>query len=191
MNHLEVIHRSFSTKLVGLIVLIIVLSTLLSVGFFYFSVDHSIGESYGQKISALSMYKVKVIRQSAFIFLGYSLIAALGIMAAGVFHTHKIVGPLARTRTVARQIAGGSFDVAVSFRSSDVIHSMADSLNRFAGAYGNRYQLVRDGIQEMHRDALVLRELIEAGDMEGAAAMRAKMAERMQEINRVLRAVKI
>lgn len=191
MNHLEVIHRSFSTKLVGLTVLIIILSTVLSAGFFYFTASRSIGESYEQKITTLSFYKTEAIRQSAFIFLGFSLIAALGIMVAGVFYTHKIVGPLVRTRMVARQLADGKFDVDVTFRSGDMIQGMADSLNHFARTYDARYQLVRNGIGEMHRDALALRGLIEAGDMEGAAAIRAKMAKRMQEINHMLGGVKI
>lgn len=190
MNHLEVIHKSFSIKLVGLTVGIIIISTLLSAGFFYFSVSHGIGESYEQKIATLSLYKMEVVRQSAFIFLGFAIIAVFGITVIGVLQTHKIVGPLARTRMVARQLADGKFDVAVTFRAGDMIHGMADSLNHFARTYDTRYQLVRSGIQEMHRDALSLRELIEAGDMEGAAATRAKMAQRMQEVSRVLGGIK-
>jgi len=191
MHPLDVVHRSFPVKLVALTVLIVVLSALLSAGFFYFGARQGIGESYGQKIAMLSLYKTEVIRESIFIFLGFGLIAVFGVAVIGVLHTHKIVGPLVRTRNVARQLAEGNFDVTVRFREDDMIHSMADSLNNFARNYAGRYQLLRSGVQQMQRDALALRELIDAGDVQGAAATRMKMVERMQELNRILAEIKL
>jgi methyl-accepting chemotaxis protein len=191
MNYLETVHRSFSVKLVALTVLIIILSALLSTAFFYFGAGHSIGGSYEEKISLLTLYRFEVVRESVFIFIGFALIAIFGISVIGILQTHKVVGPLVRTRAVARQLAEGNFDVAVKFREDDMIHAVADSLNGFARSYGGRYQQLRSGIQAIHCDALALRELIDAGDMEGAAATRLKMVERMQELSRMLGGIKV
>ncbi len=191
MHPLDVVHKSFSVRLVALTVLVVALSALLSAVFFYFSSGHGIGETYEQKIAQLSLYKFEVIRESAFIFIGFGLIAMFGIAVIGVLHTHKIVGPLVRTRMAARQLSEGKFDVAIRFREDDMIHTIADSLNNFARIYGSRYQQVRNGIQDMQRDALALRELIEAGNMEGAAATRLKMAEQMQELKKILAEIKV
>ncbi|MDA8241705.1 MAG: hypothetical protein M0Z67_15230 [Nitrospiraceae bacterium] len=191
MRPSEVIKRTFSVRLVSVTVLCIVLSVVLSSLLFYYSMDRDIGETYGQKIRMLGFYKTELVTHSLFIFSGFALLAFFGISASGVLQTHRVVGPLVRTRLVAKQLADGKFDVTVRFRDGDAVPLIADSLNQFARAYGDRYAVLDNSIRDMYRDAVAMGELIQQGDIEGAFALRVRIVERMRELNSVLEGIKL
>jgi methyl-accepting chemotaxis protein len=191
MLPLDVLNRSFSTKLIASTVLIILIGALVSAAFFYSSVDQAMGETYDQKLMMLSLYKFEVIRQSSFIFAGFALAALIAVSVFGVVYTHKIVGPLVRTRIVARELAEGNFDVKVNFREGDAIQPLAATLTRFAQTYGGRYEMISNSAHDMYRNANELKELIQKGNLEGAAEARARIAERVDELSRVLGNIRV
>jgi signal transduction histidine kinase len=191
MHPLDSVKGTFSVKLAALTVLFIILSLLLSSAFFYYNMDKGLGETYAEKVRLFSVYKFEIIKQSIFIFSGFALLAFFGIAASGVLQTHKVVGPLVRTRIVARQMSEGKFDVSVKFREDDAIHQLADSLNQFARSYEGRYAVLHSGVREMYQDAQEMRELLQRGDSEGARAIRMKIAKRTKELNEVLSGIKV
>ncbi len=191
MYRLQAIRRSFSVKLVSVTVLCIVLSVVLSSLFFCYGMDRSIGETYGEKIRMLGFYKTEVVTRSLFIFSGFGLLALFGISVSGILQTHKVVGPLVRTRFVARQLADGKFDVNVRFREGDAVPLIADSLNQFAGAYRERYAAMDNSISEMYQEAVAMGELVRKGDIEGARTVRVRIAERMYDLNKILEGIKV
>ncbi|MBI5639648.1 MAG: hypothetical protein HZA17_04400 [Nitrospirae bacterium] len=191
MKPREVLNKKFSVSLIASIVLIIVAGVLLSAAYFYFHIDGVLGETYNEKLVVLSQYKFEIIRQSLYIFLGFFLVAIFCVACFGILHTHKIVGPLVRIRTVARELANKNFNVYIKFREGDAIHPMAESLDYFAKVYGKKYGDIGSGINELYNDACELRDLIKKGDAEGAAAKRARIAARTGELNRILSEIKV
>ena len=191
MQTIQAIRRTFSVKLVSITLLFVIISVLFSSAFFYSNMDRTVGDTYDQKIRMVSLYKFEIVKQSLFIFGGFAILAFFGIAVMGVLHTHKIVGPLVRTRMVARQFADGQFDVVVKFREGDAIQPIADSLNQFAKTYRGRYALMHDSIHEMYKDAEQMRDLFQTGDVEGAYAARARIVERTKEVNGMLSEIKL
>jgi len=191
MRPVEVLNRSFSVRMVAMTVLIIVVGALVSAAFFYVNIDRDLGETYHQKLATLSLYKFEVMKQSFFIFAGFAILAFFGVAIFGILHTHKVVGPLVRTRVIAKEFAGGNFNVPVKFREGDAIQPVAESLDRFAKVYGGKYAQINDSVHEMQSEARELRELILKGDVEGAAAKRKKIADEVEKLNRALGGVKV
>jgi methyl-accepting chemotaxis protein len=191
MHPPDVLNKSFSVRLIAATVLIVIIGALVSAVLFYSSVSRDIGETYYQKLTMLSLYKFEVVKQSFYIFMGFAMAALIAISVFAVVYTHKIVGPLVRTRSVAREIAEGNFDVKIKFREDDAIQPVADTLTRFARAYGGRYEMISNSAHDMYRNATELKELIQAGDEGGAAAKRAMIEKNADELSRMLGNIKI
>lgn len=191
MNPLTIFNRSFTMKLISMSLFIVVVSALLTALFFYFTLDRGLGETYGEKIRMLSFYKFEMLRKSFFIFISFALISLIAIIVFGILYTHRITGPLYRTRIIAKEIADGKFDINVRFRENDAINPVAESLNRFARMYGERYSSIGNLVNELHNDAAELNGLIQKGDNAGAAARRATMAKRAEELKGILSNIKV
>jgi len=191
MQPLDTVRKSFAIKLVAATVFCVILSALLSAAFFYYRMDRSVGEIYEDKIRMLSLYKFEIVEQSLVIFGGFAFLALLGIAASGVLQTHKVVGPLVRTRIVAKQFADGKFDTVVKFREGDAIQPIADSLNNFARTYGERYAATNNCLQEMYQDVREMKDLLQKGDMDGASATRAKIVKKTMELDGMLSDIRL
>ncbi len=191
MQPRETVKRIFAIKLVAATISFVLFSALLSAAFFYYEVDRDVGETYEHKIRMLSLHKYEIISRSLVIFGGFAFLALLGIATSGVLQTHKVVGPLVRARMVAKQFADGKFDMVVKFREGDVVQPLADSLNNFARSYGERYAAMNGHVQEMYRDALEMRDLLQKGDLDGASAARTRIASRTKELGGVLSDIRV
>lgn len=191
MKPLDTVKNSFAIRLIAATVFCVTLSALLSAAFFYYRMDRSVGDVYEDKIRMLSHYKFEIVEQSLMIFGGFAFLALLGIAASGVLQTHKVVGPLVMTRSVAKQFADGNFDAVVKFREGDAIQPIADSLNKFARIYGERYAATNNCLEEMYREAREMKELLQKGDTNGASAVRVKIVEKTKELEGMLSDIRL
>ncbi len=163
----------------------------LSAFFFYLTVNQHLGETYAQKVQALSFYKFEIIRQSLLIFVGFGFIAFAGVIFFGILYTHRIAGPLFRIRMIARELAAGNFSQIAKFRKNDAIHSLAESVNHFSREQAKRRETLLNGIDELDEGTGVLKELIRKGDADGAMAARIKVAEKTEELNKMLSGIRV
>ncbi len=62
-----------------------------------------------------------------------AVVVFLVAFAAGIFFSHKIIGPVQRLKEALRRIGNGDFDVSVTLRAGDEFMDMSRQINRLAG----------------------------------------------------------
>mgnify|MGYP001577239924 FL=1 len=191
MKPLNIVNTALRTKLIIAIILDMALIVLSSVIFFYYYTYRELGETYAKKVFTLPQFKAIIVRDSLYIYILFALVAAVGIAAIVIMHTHRIVGPLVRMKRVMGQMSGGDFKEVVKFRERDAVHPLADALQNVATKYKERYSIVKELISEMHKDSIELQELVQKGDIKAAEDKRQNIAKRAGDIGKLLSGIKL
>lgn len=192
MNQLiPLVSRLLRTRLLIVTVSILVTTVLLCTVFFYYYSNKEIGQTYSQKIFTLTQFKEEIIKDSIFIYVSFAIVAMFGIVIFAVLFTHRIAGPLVRVKAIMQQIAEGNLDIVVKFRKEDVVHPLADTLNDLVNRYRKRYSVIGESVDKIHEDALEMLRLIEEGNVEAAEGKRIEIAEKTEEINKILSGIKL
>jgi len=61
-----------------------------------------------------------------------AVVILLAAFAAGIFFSHKIIGPVQRLKEALRRIGDGDFDVSVTLRAGDEFMDMSRQINRLS-----------------------------------------------------------
>lgn len=191
MKSVQSLNKSFSVKFITLSIFIMLSVSLTSVFLLYANMNDLLGVTYNEKLRALSLYKLKIGTESILVFVGLAVISLLGIVISGILYTHRVVGPLYRIRTAAREISGGKYETHIKFRQDDVIQPLADSLNEFARVYVKRRESIRENLEGMLIDARSLSEAIRNGDIDKGEEEVSKMATRTNEVGKILSGIKL
>lgn len=188
---MKVINRRFKIRFIAVIVLILIVAFSISAAFFYFYTNKELGETYTQKIYAITQFKTIVIKDTLFIFIPPVIVAIIFIVITIILYTHRIVGPLVRIRTVTRELSEGNFDIVVNFREKDAIRALADSLNNAALKYKERYSRLGSLLEEISKDTDEMYQFIEKGDAEAIEDKRKRILKKTEEIKNMLSEIKL
>jgi methyl-accepting chemotaxis protein len=191
MQPLNVVNTALKTKLIAAVILLLALISSSSVVFFYYYTDNRLGETYAQKIFMLPQIKAIIISNSLYIYALFALIAALGITAIVILHTHRIVGPLIRMERLMEKISKGDFEDTVRLRKKDAVHPLADALQSVEIKYKERRSVIRELIRAMHKDSIEMCELFQSGDIEAAENKRHSIKKKAEDIDKLLSGIKL
>ncbi|MBI5100261.1 MAG: hypothetical protein HZB33_00265 [Nitrospirae bacterium] len=191
MSFRNILSSGFRRNLVYVSLLITVLSASAASLFYYYFLNRSIGESYGEKVRMLLSYKDEIIGESLIIFSGFSVLALAAVTVFVVLYTHRIAGPLFRVRAIAKDLSEKKFDTYVKFRQTDAIQPLAEALEHFISVYGKKYSDIGDTAGKMKNDVFKLKEFILKGDAEGALVMRSKLDEKAEDLKKIVAGIKV
>lgn len=191
MELLGILDRSFSRRVIWSIVLISAASAAATSLIYYLAIDRTLSDEYREKLLMISTYKFEIIRMSLLLFPGFSMIAVLFLGLYGVVYSHRIVGPLFRVRGVAQRLAALEFGIRTSFRDTDAIHPLAESLNRFSESVGARHAEMQALMEAIRRDAHEMRELVMKGEKDAADNVRKGLAEKTERLSRVFSEIRL
>ncbi|MDP3297598.1 MAG: HAMP domain-containing protein [Thermodesulfovibrionia bacterium] len=188
---MKVIDRRFKIRFIAVIVLILIVAFSISAAFFYFYTNKELGETYTQKIYAITEFKTIVIKDTLFIFIPPVIAAIIFIVITIILYTHRIVGPLVRIRAVTQQISEGDLDILIKFREKDAIKPLADALNNLALKYRERYSRLGSLLEEISKDTDEMYQFIEKGDAEAIEDKRNRILKKTEEIKSMLSGIKL
>ncbi|MBI4654640.1 MAG: HAMP domain-containing protein [Nitrospirae bacterium] len=188
---MEVINRHFKIRFIIVVFLVLILALSISAAFFYFYTNKELGETYTQKIYAITQFKTIVIKDTLFIFIPPVIAAIIFIVIPIILYTHRIVGPLVRIRAVTQQISEGDLDILIKFREKDAIKPLADALNNLALKYRERYSRLSSLLEEAYKDTDEMCKFIEKGDYAAIEDKRKKIVKNTEEIKSILSGIKL
>lgn len=191
MNLFTVVSKSFVRRLAAVIVLSALAAALISGVFLYVYADRGLGETYAERVSAISAYKKEVIKDSLYIYLAFAVCAAVAVVVFSIYYSHRVTGPLYRIRKFSDDMAEGRFGAEYKFRSGDFIHPLAETASAFSEKYGRTYDSVKGAAEELERAAAELKKCIEEGDRKRAEELRAVISEEAEKLAKTLMEVRV
>ncbi len=115
------------TRLLVITLLLVAVVTLLLI---YYALWSTLGELEVWP-SAVFMATFRAV---AWMVLVELILATPLAIAAGIYLTHKVVGPMARIKTALEHLGQGNWDIRLKLREGDVLIDLADSINRLAAS---------------------------------------------------------
>ncbi len=83
------------------------------------------------------------------------------IIAASIYLSHKIAGPLVRVEKAARDIAGGNLQIRVKLRKKDSLQELAQAINEITESVGQMVEKNRRLIKEKQKILNGLSKILE------------------------------
>ena len=71
-----------------------------------------------------------ILRRLSLQLIAVFLLLVPAIITASIYLSHKIAGPLVRIEKIARDIAGGNFQIRIKLRKKDELQGLAQTINR-------------------------------------------------------------
>ena len=127
----------------------VVLLTLFTVGIswliFYLTWSSAL-EWTGKSLSSIGITEVfhKVIIGVSISLLGSVILGALVGTFAGLFITHKIVGPIYRLRGTLQDLKEGKSSGELKFREGDEFHDLAGEFNSFFRSFYDAQKIIEN-----------------------------------------------
>ena len=139
-------------RLMLVIFCIFLLFSILSALLLHNGLNAPLGPHYGAALSNVIKIKESLITKTIQINLILYLLTALGVTLLGVFYSHRIAGPLFKVKLYAKELREGRFDKRIKFRKRDVIHKLADLLNKMAERYQAKVGLIAIDLTKLEED---------------------------------------
>jgi len=185
----EITIKSYLINLLLLVLVIFSSGIIISALILYLDIYKSLSTHYSAAISILAGLEKTLFMKTIQINAIFYLFIAAGILAIGVFYSHRIAGPLYRIKLYAKTISEGKLHGEIKFRKKDAIHSFAEELNRMTKNYEQRLTLLDSRIQDLEN---VLKKIntLQEHDKATEAEVR-KALEIDQEIKSILGNIKL
>jgi methyl-accepting chemotaxis protein len=100
-----------------------------------------------------------VLLTTAILIVFFGLVA----LAAGIFVSHKVAGPLYRISMVAGQVGQGQMDKRIELRRGDYVRELADKLNSMLDQVENRFRAQQQALENAHRSLTEMEAAVAAG----------------------------
>ncbi len=184
-----ILEKGYLKKLNLLVLAVILAGSALSSGYFFLQTHISLDTHYGAVLSLISDYKSSLIAKSFTINISFFVLIIIGIVVLGILYSHKITGPLHRIKMYAKTIGEGNLGNHVGFRSADVIHPFAESINKLTDNYNTRLEELASETNKLREAATELKSLTEDGKDIDAALQ--KTIEADNEIRKLLEGIRV
>ena len=107
-------------------------------------------------------------------------------LAANLFFTHRIVGPVYRMCKVLRDVGQGDLGQSVKFRDHDSLTELAHAANRMLDALSSQLGRLRSGIADVHEELKSLNGgASTAVDLEKIGRIREQVGRLQEELDSV------
>ncbi|MBI4822896.1 MAG: methyl-accepting chemotaxis protein [Nitrospirae bacterium] len=192
MHLLREIRNSISARLLMKIAIVLIAGVVFSgTAFYLLARKILLSPSYAETFVSVDMYKDMVLSRSIFIYAFFTLLILCGIVILGIIYSHRIAGPLQRVKAAARELGKGNLGINIRFRERDVIHPLADSINRMAGQYKERYAKVSDAVQKMAENIPELDSAVKSKNRDLVNRAILSLSEASSEVEEILSRLKL
>jgi len=169
--------QGIQPKLIAKMYGIIIFAMALSGALFYFIGQKNLTEEYFEAHSIIKT-TMEILLPS---LIAVNLIALAVVGVVLVLFTHSIAGPLHRLRAVARDIARGIPAAPVTFRKSDAVAELSESINLIMNGLNRRSDELASGLRQLK----TVSEKIDRMD----AALPADLRALLDELNGITKKV--
>jgi methyl-accepting chemotaxis protein len=156
--------KTFLSGLIPRVTLLVMAGVLLSGVVLYLVSYTPLGASYGEVIASLEVYKAEIIKKTIVVYSIFSALVLLVVIALGVSYSHRISGPLYRIKDAAEEISDGNLDIDLKLREEDVMHTLAECVNRLAMSYREKDTRLNSDLEVIKRTLQALTDSIKDGD---------------------------
>jgi methyl-accepting chemotaxis protein len=183
------IGKSYLPGLIFAALGIFVFSIAISALLLYLDIYQPLDTHYSAVLSIITDVRETLIIKTLKISGISSLLIILGLMALVIYYTHRIAGPLYRIKVCAKSIGEGRLGTKVKFRTRDVIHPFAESLNDMTDRYSEKVRSITLEINELKSAVIELKSVAEDGNNTEAALKKA--LDKDSQIKGLLDSIKI
>ena len=183
----RIVPKSYLMSFVRVSTMLLATGALLTAGGFYLALPEQ-GKSYADTYSLLAALNRDLITKSVIMSSVILLLSLAGIVFLAVVYSHRVAGPLHRLGIQTRRIASGDLAEKVKLRDADVVHVLADDLNKLTGRYHGLVLLLDEKTRELS-DVMNGPEQPLSGD--GDAVVTGKIADKTGEIAELLHQIRL
>lgn len=118
----------------------------------YYRYSPELGPHYGAVYRLAANIKDSILVQSLFIALLFFFLTAVGAAAICIVYSHRIAGPLFKTKQYAAELATDLESGPIRFRKKDIIHDLAGTMNAIADYCRARKERIMADLTEMEKE---------------------------------------
>ena len=145
---------------------------------FHLTNQQNIGPTYGAGFRMLSELREEIFYKSIIIYITIVLLMLIGIVIISLFYSHRVAGPVYRLSLFAGEIRTGHLENDVCLRQGDVVHPLADEMNKMVDGYRRTVEELKLELAEI----AALRENMAEGDGQQAIDEISKRAVEIQRL---------
>ena len=118
---------------------VIIIASLLSFAILYFFMNKGVGTDYKTAFQAIAVVYKKMNYYIAAAVSVQLILSSFVIFFLALYYSHKIAGPMFRLKITIQQFLQGDDKEKVSFRSSDLLHEVAEDFTDFFTSLKNKF----------------------------------------------------
>lgn len=145
------IPASYRRNVVFKSILIFVAGLILTTVVLYLAVQQPIGPTYGEGFRMLSELQDDIVYKASIIYAITVFVTLGGIIFLTLIYSHRVAGPVFRLSAFAKTLVSGDFRSSVHIRQNDVIHPLADMMNKMVGDYRSTLKNIQDEITVLEK----------------------------------------
>ncbi len=115
----------------------------------YFTMQQDIGPTYAVGIKMLTGLRQNILYKALTIFGITFFFMIIGILILAMLYSHRIAGPLYRLTQFVKKVTEGHLNERVGLRDKDVIHPVAEELNKLVNVYHNKFQEIKKEVETL------------------------------------------
>jgi methyl-accepting chemotaxis protein len=131
----ETVSRSYPYRFVSLCIVTFLAGVLLTSAVIWFYIYREPAASYAENYRMLARLKGEIFYLSLVIYAVTSVFVIGGIAFLSLLYSHRVAGPLYKLGLFVHKTAVGDFTGSVALRRKDVIHPLAEEVNRLVAFY--------------------------------------------------------
>lgn len=120
--------KKFTTTGIILTVICLIMAIIGQIYLYYFTKSF-LDIHYSEVLLRLVDLKESLFIKSLFVNILFFIIPSLLFAAALVYYSHRVAGPMYRTREYMKRRSTGPVSHALQFRSDDVLHTLSAAVN--------------------------------------------------------------
>ena len=120
--------KKFTTTGIMLTVFCLIVAIIGQIYLYYFT-ESFLEIHYSEVLLRLADLKGSLFIKSLFVNILFFIIPSILFAVALVYYSHRVAGPMYRTREYMKQRSTGPVPSALKFRSDDVLHTLSAAVN--------------------------------------------------------------
>lgn len=152
----QVIDKAYPRLLVIHCALIFIAGLLVTAAIFLVLMGRPIGPTYGEGFRMLAQLNRDIFYKSLVIYGSTVLVALCCIAGSVLLYSHRVAGPVYRLRLFAGRIAKGELGARVTLRQTDVVHPLAEEMNRMSDNFHRTLTAVRQELEVLEKQTELL-----------------------------------
>jgi len=159
--------KKFQLKYVGLILLLVFLTTIMCSYVIYYTMMLTMGDKLANVYPQGRLMAIVNVMNFRILFV--MLLMSPIIVMTGIYASHKIAGPIYRIERFLASMADGDFSVPLILRKNDELAALADGINRVADSVKTTLSKEKSDLSRVSMSLKNLKNACEARPIDNSA----------------------